>query len=192
MSIEQGWAAVQADSGYEDDVKPPAGWMGIVQLTGVRAGVSKKGESYFAVDLTNAEYNWPIYKAITTNGVIQAGKVTSAKITLRQLGVDENTPWPSVEAALKSKVGQWFTVEQKVSDRINPVDGTPYVNTEVVGVASAPAQAAPQAAPAQPVAVSAPNPGVATFPPAVAGTPATVVAPQAAPVQAPAQDPIPY
>lgn len=211
-NIDQGWAATTAESGFEDDVVPPAGWLGIIQVVGTRAGLSKKGETYFAVDLKDAsgEYHWALYKQITTNGVYQDGKGKSAKITLRQLGVDENIAWPLVDAALKAKLGQWFAVEQKASTTLNKTTGFPFVNTEIVGVASAPAQVTQSAQPVthQPVhqynpdgtIVGAPDspqaqpqttqyaqqdgmamtaqPGPATFPPAVAGTAPTVVAPQ--------------
>ena len=142
MSIDQAWATTTADSTFEDDVIPPAGWMGIVQVASTRAGVSKKGETYLAVDIKDesGQYHWAIYKQLTTNGVAQDGKVKSAKITLRQLGIDQNIAWPLVDAALKAKVGSWYAVEQKASTTINNTTGVPFVNTEIVGVASAPAQ----------------------------------------------------
>jgi hypothetical protein len=173
-NVDTVWAATSADSEFEETVQPPAGWMGLASVVGARAGVSKKGETYLAVDLKSqdGQYNWPIYKQLTTNGVVQEGRVKSAKITLRQLGVDPNAPFAQVESLLKAKVGHWYSVEQKASDRINNTTGLPYVNTEILGVSSAPAPATDGSAYVQPQNV------VATFPPAVPGTAPTVVAPQ--------------
>jgi hypothetical protein len=192
-ALEQTWSTTSADSEYGETVQPPAGWLGIVQIASARAGVSKKGETYLAVDLKDesGQFSWPIYKQLTTNGVAQEGKVKSAKITLRQLGIDQNVPFSAVESLLKAKVGHWFAAEQKASNQINQLTGAPYVNTDITGVASPPvnvAQPVQNVAPQVPQAqVQPPQPSVQQdgmtmttrpvyqFPPAVAGTPPTVV-----------------
>jgi hypothetical protein len=180
-NLENVWAATSTEGGFDEDKPAPAGYMGIVRIADVRTGVSKKGESYFLVELKDDShgYSWPIYKQFTKNGQPHEGSIKSAKITLRQLGLDGASP-ANLEQALKSIVGRYFSVEQVASDRLNTVTGMPYVNTNITGAASAPsgvmgdrilAAAQAQAAPvqfAQPTQVQTPQ-GVAAFPSAVSG-----------------------
>jgi hypothetical protein len=151
--------------------------MGIVRIAGYRTGRSKKGELYFAVDLKDDQngYSWGIYKPFTKNGQPHEGSIKSAKITLRQLGLEAASP-QHLEPLLKGIVGRYYSVEQAASDRLNTVTGQPYVNTNITGVASPPAQPVQQAPvayqpPAQvqaPTQVQTPQ-GVASFPSAVPG-----------------------
>jgi hypothetical protein len=156
------WTNTTADSGFEDSVTPPPG-VYIARVPRTNAGKSKKGELYFAVDLKNDDHSWVIYKQLTNGGQPVDGKIKSAKITLRQLGLEVPSP-DQLPAALKTIEGGYYSVEVKASDKINPVTGEPYYNTEVLGKASAPSQ---PAAPA----------GASVFPSAVPGQPPTVVAP---------------
>jgi hypothetical protein len=189
-TLDAAWAATTADSQNEDNVTPPIG-VYVVRIADARSGTSKKGEQYFAVDLRDDGngHKWMIYKAFTKNGQPHEGSIKSAKITLRQLGLEVASP-THLAAVLPQIVGRYYSVEVKASDKINQLTGAPYLNTDVVGVASAPA--ANVAQPAQNMAVnvapSAPvqqdalamtvQPGY-TFPPAVPGTAPTVVATQA-------------
>lgn len=159
-NLDTTWANTQADGEFAEENRPPAGYIGVPRVAGTRAGTSKNsGEQYFAVDLVDDQqgYNWAIFKQFTKNGQPHEGRIKSAKITLRQFGLD--VPSPAVlPALLKSLEGRYFAVEAVASDQINTVTGQPYVNTNVTGAASPPAVAAP----------------VQTAPPAYAQTPAQV------------------
>jgi hypothetical protein len=174
-TLDQIWANTSAEGNTED--KPaPAGTVGVFRISGYRAGKSKKGELYFAIDVVDDAqgYNWGIYKQFTKNGQPHEGSIKSAKITLRQLGIEVQSP-SQLDAVLGPIVGRFYAYEQVASDRLNTVTGQPYVNTNITGVASAPtlnvapvqAQAAPAPAVAAPTQVQTPQ-GVAQFPAAVA------------------------
>jgi hypothetical protein len=189
-ALEATWAATSADSQSEDNVTPPVGTY-IVRIADVRSGTSKKGEQYYAVDLRDDAngHKWMIYKAFTKNGQPHEGSIKSAKITLRQLGLEVQSP-SHLEQVLKTIVGRYYAVDVVASDKVNQLTGAPYLNTDVTGVASPPAnvaQPAPNVAPnvtvQQPVPVQqdalamTTQPGVSTFPPAVPGTAPTVIPP---------------
>jgi hypothetical protein len=193
-TLDAAWAATTADSENEDNVTPPVGTY-IVRIADARSGTSKKGEQYYALDLKDDAngHKWMIYKAFTKNGQPHEGSIKSAKITLRQLGLEVASP-AHLEAVLKQVVGRYYAVDVKASDKINQLTGAPYLNTDVTGVASPPAQANPVPALAQAAApqyIQAPPivpqqqdalamtaaPVGHTFPPAVPGTPPTVVPP---------------
>jgi len=198
-ALEATWAATSADSENEDNVTPPVGTY-IVRIADARSGTSKKGEQYYALDLKDDAngHKWMIYKAFTKNGQPHEGSIKSAKITLRQLGLEVASP-AHLEAVLKQVVGRYYAVDVKASDKINQLTGAPYLNTDVTGVVSPPGQnSAPLAQhPTAPVAATAYQAGVQqqdalvmtaapvghTFPPAVPSTAPTVV-PPANPVQA--------
>jgi hypothetical protein len=173
-NLESVWAATQADTdGYGEDVIPPAGTVGIARIAGSRTGQSKRGESYFAVDLKDDQggYSWAIYKQFTKNGQPHEGSIKSAKITLRQLGLDVRSP-SQLPQLLKQVEGRHYTYEQAASDRINQVTGMPYVNTNITGPASAPTPNVAPAAPAPqvqaPAATVVQTPqGAAQFPSAL-------------------------
>jgi hypothetical protein len=190
-TLDAAWAATTADSENEDNVTPPVGTY-IVRIADARSGTSKKGEQYYALDLKDDAngHKWMIYKAFTKNGQPHEGSIKSAKITLRQLGLEVASP-AHLEAILKQVVGRYYAVDVKASDKINQLTGAPYLNTDVTGVASPPANVAqpvqnvaPQVPQAQ---VQPPQPPVQQdgmamtaqpgyqFPAAVAGTPPTVV-----------------
>jgi hypothetical protein len=191
-TLDAAWAATTADSQNEDNVTPPVGTY-IVRIADVRSGTSKKGEQYYALDLKDDAngHKWMIYKAFTKNGQPHEGSIKSAKITLRQLGLEVQSP-AHLEAVLKQIIGRYYAVDVKASSQINQLTGAPYLNTDVVGVASPPAQNVVTGGPtqvpvpdhslvqAQAQATQQQQPGVRTFPPAVPGTPPTVVAPAAA------------
>jgi hypothetical protein len=193
-TLDAAWAATSADSENEDNVTPPVGTY-IVRIADARSGTSKKGEQYYALDLKDDAngHKWMIYKAFTKNGQPHEGSIKSAKITLRQLGLEVASP-AHLEAILKQVVGRYYAVDVKASDKINQLTGAPYLNTDVTGVASPPGQnSAPLVQhPTAPVAATAYQAGVQqvvpaapvghTFPPAVPGTPPTVIAQN--PVQA--------
>lgn len=176
-NLDQVWSSTQADGEFAENNPAPAGVSGVIRISGYRTGKSKKGELYYAVDVVDDAqgYNWGVYKQFTKNGQPHEGSIKSAKITLRQLGLDVQSP-AQLDAALAPLVGRYFTYERVASDRANAA-GEPFVNTDITGAASPPAQAAPPASTAvqAPTQVQTPN-GTATFPAAVpAQAPAAVV-----------------
>lgn len=187
-NLDQVWSSTQADGEYAENNPAPAGVSGVIRIAGKRVGKSKKGELYFALDVVDDAqgYNWGIYKQFTKNGQPHEGSIKSAKITLRQLGLDVQSP-QQLDAVLGPVVGRHFTYEQVASDRQNAA-GEPFVNTDITGAASPPANA-PTAPPAS-TAVQAPTQvqtpaGMASFPSAVPAQADPWPAQQ--PVTAPAQ-----
>jgi hypothetical protein len=169
-TLDAAWAATTADSENEDNVTPPVGTY-IVRIADARSGTSRKGEQYYALDLKDDAngHKWMIYKAFTKNGQPHEGSIKSAKITLRQLGLEVASP-AHLEAVLKQAVGRYYAVDVKASDKINQLTGAPYLNTDVVGVASPPAQPAAPIVQQQDALAMTAAPVGHTFPPAVPGT----------------------
>lgn len=184
-TLDAVWSATTADQDGGENVTPPVG-LYIIRIAGTRAGVSKAGEGYFAIDLKDDAngHTWLLYKSFTKDGQPHEGRIKSAKITLRQLGLDVASP-TQLEQALKSIEARYFSVEVKASDKVNPTTGAFYTNTDIVGPASAPTVPVTQPLVGSQVGAGVLGPVVqapvgASFPAAVAGTPPTVVAPAAA------------
>lgn len=193
-NLDSVWANTQAEGNAEKN-PPPAGTVGILRISGQRAGTSKKGEQYFAIDCVDDTlgYSFAIYKQFTNNGQPAEGKIKAAKITLRQLGIEVASP-AQLQSVLPTIVGRFYAYEAVASKDLNPTTGYPYVNTNITGVASAPnLPAQPVAAPAPvapapqvqaPTQVATPQ-GVAQFPSALPPQPGAPAAQYTQP-QAPA------
>jgi hypothetical protein len=155
-AFDQIWGATQAGEVSEDN-PPPVGWVGILVVTDGKMAVSKKNETYMAVDFRDEQggYSWSKIIMLTKNSVPQEGSIKAAKIFLRQLGIDQNLAGAQVHLALQQAIGTYYAAEMQASDRVNANTGQFFVNT-VINSKSAPPAGTAQAAPAQPVSTDLP------------------------------------
>lgn len=135
------WNNTKAEGGFADSVTP----LGSHTITVIEAGLKMTG-ALKDVPTIIVEYRapggeqWADVKTLTT-----AGKIKSAKILMRDLGLDPdtlNSP-EQIHAALKAVEGGYYDVTNKESDTINPDTGKRYVNTYINGKASATTPVAP-------------------------------------------------
>lgn len=137
-TIEDVWANTTPGE-FSESVQPPAGTGYVIRIADAKFFTSKsKGELTIAVEYATDTHQWSDVKEITRNGQPVEGKVKSAKILLRSLGVDENTPTTALDAALKAIIGRYYTADIVTSSAINTTTGLPYLNTEIKGPAAAP------------------------------------------------------
>ena len=128
------WNQTKAEGFSENETPPP----GVYLVTVTEAKFALTGESKdrptIIVEYRTADgKQWADVKTLTSEG-----RIKSAKILLRDLGLDPEalTSQEAIHAGLKSIEGTYYDVTVKASASVKP-DGTPYLNTYVNGKHSA-------------------------------------------------------
>lgn len=110
MSFEDTWNNADPDAVGGDSGKPPEPGEYIVTLKGGRAGISKKGNAYAALTLSDLRtgHEWDVLYGFGTQA-----QANFAKNQIRELGIDVDavTGLDGLDAALKEKAGTYYEVE---------------------------------------------------------------------------------
>jgi hypothetical protein len=125
------WNQTKAEGFSENETPPP----GVYLVTVTEAKFAQTGENKdkptIIVEYRTADgKQWADVKTLTSEG-----RIKSAKILLRDLGLDPDalTSQEAIHAGLKSIEGTYYDVTVKASNSLNPTTGQPYLNTYVNG-----------------------------------------------------------
>lgn len=110
MNFEDTWATADPDAVGGESGKPPEPGEYIVTLKGGRAGISKKGNAYAALTLSDLRtgHDWDVLYGFGTQS-----QANFAKNQIRELGipVDRVADLDGLDAALKERAGTYYEVE---------------------------------------------------------------------------------